>query len=138
MPRPIPTTISAISPNRQTASVNDDRDSVLQLQRPGLDSPRRGQRPTTVGHNPSTNTRCDGRRPDHGSSYWSNWTYDALGNRLTEVHHGLGGAADTTITSAAPQASQPDALTGTTTKLGSAVTLDEHLRVRRRRRHHDS
>ncbi|MFJ6167212.1 polymorphic toxin-type HINT domain-containing protein [Micromonospora orduensis] len=54
------------------------------------------------------------------SAYWTDWTFDALGNRTSQKQHALSGGVDTTTayTYNGNGTSQPHTLTGTTTTGG--------------------
>ncbi|CAM5696744.1 GIY-YIG domain-containing protein OS=Streptomyces canus OX=58343 GN=AQI96_40750 PE=4 SV=1 [Streptomyces canus] len=54
-----------------------------------------------------------------GGTYWTGWTYDAIGNRLTQTQHTVSGTASDTVTTSAYSTSQPNTLTGTNTTGGS-------------------
>ncbi|WP_386778869.1 RHS repeat domain-containing protein [Longispora fulva] len=60
--------------------------------------------------------------------YWTTYTFDNVGNRKTELKHGLSGASDTTrtYTNPAAKALRPHSLTKVDTKIGTgtAVTTD--------------
>ncbi|MCP2271298.1 intein C-terminal splicing region/RHS repeat-associated core domain-containing protein [Actinokineospora diospyrosa] len=69
---------------------------------------------------PSTNGGATVGNPlGAASTYWTTWTFDAVGDRTSQVQHGLSGAADTTTTYNYPTGGattvRPHALTGTTT-----------------------
>ncbi len=49
-----------------------------------------------------------------GSAYWTNWTFDPLGQPTKQVNHGLSGAADT-VTTYTYGTTQPNTLAATTT-----------------------
>ena len=79
---------------------------------------------------PGTNPQVGGP-----NAYWTSWTFDAVGNRLTQDQHTLTGATGDTTTSylygqSADHTQQPDTLTSTTTTLpdgtttGAAYTYD--------------
>ncbi|MFJ3795421.1 RHS repeat domain-containing protein [Streptomyces sp. NPDC090088] len=54
-----------------------------------------------------------------GGTYWTSWTYDDIGNRLTQTQHTVSGSGSDTVTNSAWSSSQPNTLTGTTTTGGS-------------------
>ncbi|MER5918514.1 hypothetical protein ABT124_51995, partial [Streptomyces sp. NPDC001982] len=54
-----------------------------------------------------------------GGTYWTSWTYDAIGNRLTQTQHTVSGTGSDTVSTSAYSSSQPNTLTGTTTTGGS-------------------
>jgi RHS repeat-associated protein len=57
-----------------------------------------------------------------GKAYWTNWSYDALGQRTAQIDHSTTGGADTTTTYTynGNGKNQPHTLTGTTTSGGSS------------------
>ncbi|MBO2460309.1 RHS repeat-associated core domain-containing protein [Actinomadura violacea] len=57
-----------------------------------------------------------------GGTYWTTWTFNALGQRKAQIQHNLTGGADHTTTYAydGNSASQPHTLTGTTTTGGTS------------------
>lgn len=57
-----------------------------------------------------------------GGTYWTSWTYDAIGNRDTQTQHTVSGTGSDTITHNAYSSSQPNTLTGTTDTGGSTGT----------------
>lgn len=70
--------------------------------------------------NPSTNNGATvGDALGAASAYWTTWQLDAVGNRTSQVQHGLSGAANTTTTytypTPGPTAVRPHAATGTAT-----------------------
>jgi RHS repeat-associated protein len=56
------------------------------------------------------------------SAYWTTWSYDAVGNRLSQVQHSLSGGADTTTSYDynGSGAGQPGTLTSTSTSGGAS------------------
>lgn len=50
-----------------------------------------------------------------GGTYWTSWTYDAIGNRNTQTQHTVSGTAGDTETDNTYSTSQPNTLTATTT-----------------------
>ena len=71
--------------------------------------------PSTLGNN----SKVGGPQP-----YWTTWSFDDAGGRLTQVKHAAtGGLASTsTTTDATADIAHPHALTGTTTKVGTSTT----------------
>ncbi|MDH6580844.1 YD repeat-containing protein, partial [Kitasatospora sp. MAP5-34] len=55
-----------------------------------------------------------------GGTYWTSWTHDAIGNRLTQNQHALSGSTDT-VTTSSYSTTQPNTLTGTSAT-GGATT----------------
>lgn len=53
------------------------------------------------------------------NAYWTSWSFDALGNRTSEVDHSTTGGTTTTYTYNGNGANQPDTLTSTNTTGGS-------------------
>ncbi|MEV6505838.1 RHS repeat-associated core domain-containing protein [Streptomyces sp. NPDC051642] len=54
-----------------------------------------------------------------GGTYWTSWTYDDIGNRLTQTQHTVSGTGSDTLTTSGWSSSQPNTMTGTTTTGGS-------------------
>ncbi|WP_307783110.1 polymorphic toxin-type HINT domain-containing protein [Streptomyces sp. MBT53] len=57
-----------------------------------------------------------------GGTYWTSWTYDDIGNRLTQTQHTVSGTGSDTLTTSAWSSSQPNTMTGTTTTGGSTTS----------------
>ncbi|MEV6480096.1 RHS repeat-associated core domain-containing protein [Streptomyces sp. NPDC051576] len=57
-----------------------------------------------------------------GGTYWTSWTYDAIGNRLSQTQHTVSGSGSDTETDSAWSSSQPNTLTGTTTTGGTTAS----------------
>ncbi|MGY5061026.1 RHS repeat domain-containing protein, partial [Streptomyces sp. 900105755] len=53
-----------------------------------------------------------------GSTYWTSWTYDEIGNRLTQTQHTVSGSGSDTLTTSI-WSGKPNTLTGTTNTGGS-------------------
>lgn len=54
-----------------------------------------------------------------GGTYWTSWTYDAIGNRLIQTQHTVSGSGSDTVTDSGWSSSQPNTLTSTTTTGGT-------------------
>ncbi|MFD3582870.1 polymorphic toxin-type HINT domain-containing protein [Streptomyces sp. NPDC058683] len=54
-----------------------------------------------------------------GGTYWTTWTYDDIGNRLSQTQHTVSGTGSDTITNSVWSSDQPNTLTGTTNTGGS-------------------
>ncbi|MFG2937130.1 polymorphic toxin-type HINT domain-containing protein [Streptomyces sp. NPDC048282] len=54
-----------------------------------------------------------------GGTYWTSWSYDDIGNRLTQTQHTVSGSGSDTLTTSAWSSTQPNTLTGTTNTGGS-------------------
>jgi RHS repeat-associated protein len=54
-----------------------------------------------------------------GGTYWTSWTYDSIGNRLTQTQHTVSGTASDTVTTSTYSTSQPNTLTSTSTTGGT-------------------
>ncbi len=54
-----------------------------------------------------------------GGSYWTSWTFDAIGNRLTQDQHSLTSGTSDTVTTNTYSSTQPNTVTGTTNTGGS-------------------
>lgn len=54
-----------------------------------------------------------------GGTYWTSWTYDEIGNRLTQTQHTVSGTGSDTLTTGVWSSSQPNTMTGTTNTGGS-------------------
>jgi len=69
----------------------------------------------------SSNSSMVGDNLGGSSTYWTSWSYDALGNRTSQVQHSVTGGTDTTTAYAynGNGANQPGTLTSTTTTGGS-------------------
>ncbi|MCG7208169.1 GH-E family nuclease [Streptomyces arenae] len=52
-------------------------------------------------------------------TYWTSWSYDEIGNRLTQTQHTTSGTGSDTLTTSAWSSTQPNTLTGTTNTGGS-------------------
>jgi YD repeat-containing protein len=60
-----------------------------------------------------------------GSAYWTNWSYNPLGDRTSQTQHSLASGGTNTITKCTygnPSGGQPDTLTGTSTTGPSGTT----------------
>jgi RHS repeat-associated protein len=66
-------------------------------------------------------------QPAGPDPYWTNWEYDAVGNRTKQIQHGIGGAADlvTTYAYPAPGAAQPHTLLSAT-RSGAGTGTDAY------------
>ncbi|MEU5314946.1 polymorphic toxin-type HINT domain-containing protein [Streptomyces sp. NPDC021562] len=53
-----------------------------------------------------------------GGTYWTSWTYDEIGNRLTQTQHTVSGSGSDTLTTSI-WSGKPNTLTGTTNTGGS-------------------
>ncbi|MFJ9710837.1 RHS repeat-associated core domain-containing protein [Streptomyces sp. NPDC101234] len=53
-----------------------------------------------------------------GGTYWTSWTYDEIGNRLTQTQHTVSGSGSDTVTNSV-WSGKPNTLTGTTTTGGT-------------------
>lgn len=64
-----------------------------------------------------------------GAPYWSSYTYDAIGNRLTDTKHASSGDATTTYTHPVSGAGvkRPHATTRTVTTIGAATTTNSYV-----------
>ncbi|MEU0991778.1 RHS repeat-associated core domain-containing protein [Streptomyces sp. NPDC005953] len=81
----------------------------------------------------TTNTQCSTTTPSASTvggpdAYWQTFTYDAIGNRTTEVNHKATGGTQTTdttrtYTQPAPGADRPHATTSVTTTGGATDTF---------------
>ncbi|QCB94997.1 polymorphic toxin-type HINT domain-containing protein [Cellulomonas shaoxiangyii] len=58
--------------------------------------------------------------------YWTDWAFDAVGNRATEVHHKSGGDTTRTYTYPAAGQARPHAVQKVTTTTGAATTTDSY------------
>jgi len=65
--------------------------------------------PTTASHSQVANTL------GNSSAYWESWTYDSIGNRLTQDQHATGTATKDTVTTDTYSTTQPSTLTSTAT-----------------------
>ncbi|MEW2300872.1 polymorphic toxin-type HINT domain-containing protein [Streptomyces sp. NPDC006655] len=54
-----------------------------------------------------------------GGTYWTSWSYDEIGNRLTQTQHTVSGTGSDTLTTGVWSSSQPNTMTGTTNTGGS-------------------
>ncbi|MFG2471176.1 RHS repeat-associated core domain-containing protein [Streptomyces canus] len=54
-----------------------------------------------------------------GGTYWTSWTFDAVGNRLTQTQHTVSGTGSDTVTTSGYSSGQPNTLTATTTTGGT-------------------
>ncbi|WP_158812277.1 RHS repeat domain-containing protein [Streptomyces fulvoviolaceus] len=54
-----------------------------------------------------------------GGAYWTSWTFDAVGNRLTQTQHTVSGTGSDTVTTSGYSSGQPNTLTATTTTGGT-------------------
>ncbi|MEU3516729.1 RHS repeat-associated core domain-containing protein [Streptomyces sp. NPDC006654] len=54
-----------------------------------------------------------------GGTYWTSWTYDEIGNRLTQTQHTVSGSGSDTLTTGVWSSTQPNTMTGTTNTGGS-------------------
>ncbi|WP_328674976.1 RHS repeat-associated core domain-containing protein [Streptomyces sp. NBC_00343] len=54
-----------------------------------------------------------------GGTYWTSWTYDDIGNRLTQTQHTVSGTGSDILTTSGWSSSQPNTMTGTTTTGGT-------------------
>ncbi|WP_329260474.1 hypothetical protein OG223_41350 [Streptomyces sp. NBC_01478] len=57
-----------------------------------------------------------------GGTYWTSWTYDDIGNRLTQTQHTISGTGSDTLTNSVWSSSQPNTMNGTTTTGGSTTS----------------
>ena len=110
-------------PDQHPAGLGEHlRDPVLHLRpaRPadrGLDRHRQLRQPS-----PRRRTRAMvGDNLGASSAYWTTWSYDAVGNRTSQVQHATSGGTDTTTSYSynGNEAGQPGTLTGTNTTGGS-------------------
>ena len=65
--------------------------------------------PTSTSHSQVANTL------GNSSAYWTSWTYDNAGNRLTQVQHAIGTATTDTKTTYTYSTTQPNTLASTST-----------------------
>ena len=65
--------------------------------------------PTSTSHSQVANTL------GNSSAYWTSWTYDNAGNRLTQVQHAFGTATTDTTTTYTYSTTQPNTLASTST-----------------------
>jgi hypothetical protein len=65
--------------------------------------------PTSTSHSQVANTL------GNNSAYWDTWTYDNIGNRLTQDQHAIGTATADTLTTDTYSTTQPNTLTSTST-----------------------
>ncbi len=70
------------------------------------------------------NSSTVGDNLDSASAYWTNWSFDALGNRTQQVDHSTNGGTDTTTnyTYNGNNAGQPHTLTGTNSTGGTTAS----------------
>ncbi|MFJ4633494.1 RHS repeat-associated core domain-containing protein [Streptomyces sp. NPDC088847] len=54
-----------------------------------------------------------------GGTYWTSWSYDDIGNRLTQTQPTVSGTGNDTLTTSGWSSSQPNTMTGTTTTGGT-------------------
>lgn len=78
----------------------------------------------------TSETNCDAA-PAAGSlggaaPYWLSWTYDTIGNRLTETLHDVGGDTTTTYTHPGAAGPQPHTVTAATTTGPGGSSLDTY------------
>ncbi|MEV6546328.1 RHS repeat-associated core domain-containing protein [Streptomyces sp. NPDC051665] len=57
-----------------------------------------------------------------GGTYWTSWSYDDIGNRLSQTQHTVSGSGSDTVTTSGWSSSQPNTLTGTTTTGGTTAS----------------
>ncbi|MET7735850.1 RHS repeat-associated core domain-containing protein [Streptomyces sp. NPDC005402] len=57
-----------------------------------------------------------------GGAYWTSWTYDAVGNRLTQTQHTVSGTGSDAVTTSGYSSGQPNTLTSTATTGGSSAS----------------
>ncbi|MEY9840193.1 RHS repeat-associated protein [Streptacidiphilus sp. EB103A] len=57
-----------------------------------------------------------------GGTYWTSWTFDAIGNRLTQTQHALTSTTSDTVTTDTYSTTQPNTLTATTTTGGTTAS----------------
>ncbi|MFE3852406.1 RHS repeat-associated core domain-containing protein [Streptomyces griseorubiginosus] len=57
-----------------------------------------------------------------GGAYWTSWTYDAIGNRLTQTRHTVAGTGSDTVTTSGYSSGQPNTLTSTATTGGATAS----------------
>nr|WP_275424805.1 RHS repeat-associated core domain-containing protein [Streptomyces sp. SID13726] len=57
-----------------------------------------------------------------GGAYWTGWTYDAVGNRLTQTQHTFSGTGSDTVTTSGYSSGQPNTLTSTASTGGSSAS----------------